>query len=499
MVGSQSLVLSIDVGSSSVRVSAYEVFGEELSEVAAKTIYRFLVTPDGGAEIDADTLLLHVVETVDLVLDRIGERADDVVGVGMSAFASSVMGVSRSGEPCTAVYTYADTRNAFDAAALRQEWDVPEIYDRTGTPIHASYLPARLRWLSRTRAETVRKVERWITFGEYVFEQLFGRPCGLGLSMAAWSGLMNRHELVWDMGVLSALEVDPESLGEIERDGHSVDDGLAGGWARRWPALARVPWFPPLGDGLCSNQGTAIGGSSDVVINIGTSAAVRGIVPGPVDSIPTGLWEYRFDRDRSLFGGAETNGGNVAFWLRDILGGLDGGEMDDVVAGRDADGHGLTVLPFLSGERSPGWDDSARMTIHGASLNTCSADVLLAGLESVAYRVAAIYDLLIAAVAEPEAVYVSGGALSRSDRWTSILADVLGRPVIRSNVSEPTARGAALWVARALGSAKCGLSDDGRGQVFDPDLRRHAQYCDAKERQRRLYQRMSGAGDLYGH
>ena len=112
---------------------------------------------------------------------------------------------------------------------------------------------------------------------------------------------------------------------------------------------------------------------------------------------------------------------------------------------------------------------------------------------------AAIYDLLIAAVAEPEAVYVSGGALSRSDRWTSILADVLGRPVIRSNVSEPTARGAALWVARALGSAKCGVSDDGRGQVFDPDLRRHAQYCDAKERQRRLYQRMSGAGDLYGH
>ena len=498
MVGSQPIVLSIDVGSSSVRAAAYGASSEELSEVAAKTTYRFVVTSDGGVEIDADTLFSHVVETVDLVLDRLGARANDVVSVGMSIFASSVLGITQNGEPCTAVYTYADTRNAFDAAVLRREWDVSEIYDRTGTPIHASYLPARLCWLRRTKPDVVLEVARWVTFGEYVFEQLFGRPCGLGLSMAAWSGMMNRRELVWDVVVLSALGVDPGSLGEIEPDESSAD-GLTGVWARRWPTLARVPWFPPLGDGLCSNLGTAINDVRDVVVSIGTSAAVRVIVPGPVAAIPTGLWEYRFDRNRSLLGGADSNGGNVAFWLLDILRGIDGGEMDEVIADREADGHGLTVLPFLSGERSPGWDDTARMTIHGLSLNTCSADVLLAGLESVAFRLAAIYDLLIPEVAEPQAVYVSGGALSRSDRWTSILADVLGRPVIRSNVSEPATRGAAIWVLGKLGNAKVGVSGVGRGQQFDPNLSHNARYCEARERQRRLYQRMSGAGDLRGH
>ena len=71
----------------------------------------------------------------------------------------------------------------------------------------------------------------------------------------------------------------------------------------------------------------------------------------------------------------------------------------------------LTVLPFLAGERSPGWDDSARATIHGARLNTQPADLLLAGMEAVTYRLAAIYDLLVPVIGDPHVVHVSGGAL----------------------------------------------------------------------------------------
>ena len=489
------LVLSIDVGSSSVRAAAHTADGSPLPGSEAQIASSFETTPDGGVQIDADVLFDRLAQAIDVTIQRLGSQAADLQGAGASVFASSVLGVNADGEPRTPVYTYADTRCADDAAVLRQEWDVAASYDRTGTPIHASYLPARLRWLRRTQPHVVRRVARWITFAEYAFGRLFGGPCGLGLSLAAWSGMLNRRELAWDLATLGALNVDPGSLGAIDPSGEPLR-GLADPWRQRWPALADIPWFPALGDGLCSNLGTAPGEADAIVFNIGTSAAVRALVPGPVRSVPAGLWEYRIDRSRSLLGGAESNGGIVIAWLRDLLRGVRGDDPDDIVAHRPPDGHGLTVLPFLAGERSPGWDDAARATIHGARLNTQPADVLLAGMESVAYRLAAIYDLLVPVIGEPHVVHLSGGAPQRSDRWTQILTDVLGRPVIRSAVAEPTSRGAAIWALEALGHPVPADRVADGDQPFEPSPDNHAVYQEARARQRRLYQRMSGAGGL---
>lgn len=492
------LVLSIDVGSSSVRAAAHTADGSPLPGSEAQIASSFDTTPDGGIQIEAEVLFDRLVQAIDVALQRLGPQAGSIQGVGASVFASSVLGVNAAGEPRTPVYTYADTRCAEDAAILRQEWDVAASYDRTGTPIHASYLPARLRWLRRTQPHVVRQVDRWISFAEYACQRLFGRPCGLGLSLAAWSGMLNRRELDWDLATLGALNVTPDSLGVIDPDGEPLQ-GLAGPWRQRWPALADIPWFPALGDGLCSNLGTAPGEADAIVFNIGTSAAVRALVPGPVRSFPAGLWEYRVDRSRSLLGGAESNGGIVVAWLRDLLRGVRGNDPDEVIAHLPPDGHGLTVLPFLAGERSPGWDDSARATIHGARLNTQPADLLLAGIEAVAYRLAAIYDLLVPVIGEPHVVHVSGGALQRSNRWTQILADVLGRPVIRSAVAEPTSRGAAIWALAALGHPVPPDQETDGDQPFEPNPAHHAVYQEARARQRRLYQRMAGAGGLDVH
>ena len=168
---------------------------------------------------------------------------------------------------------------------LRQEWDVAASYDRTGTPIHASYLPARLRWLRRTQPHVVRQVARWITFAEYACERLFGRPGGLGLSLAAWSGM-----------------AEPTGTGPGTLPPWARSTSIPIRWvpstrrARRYAVLpipggnAGLPsptyrGFRPSADGLCSNLGTFPGESDAIVFNIGTSAAVRALVPGPVRSV----------------------------------------------------------------------------------------------------------------------------------------------------------------------------------------------------------------------
>jgi gluconokinase len=154
---------------------------------------------------------------------------------------------------------------------------------------------------------------------------------------------------------------------------------------------------------------------------------------------------------------------------------------------RTPDAHGLTVLPFLAGERAPGWRGDRRAAITGLSLDTTALDVVHAALEAVALRLALVYDLLAPHAAPGHAIVVSGGAVSRSRAWTQMLADALGRAVHLSPEPEATSRGAALLALEAMG-----LLPDIRavrqpiGEVFTPVAAHHARYQAASERHRRL-------------
>jgi gluconokinase len=253
-----------------------------------------------------------------------------------------------------------------------------------------------------------------------------------------------------------------------------------------------VPWLLPLGDGLCSNIGTAPRVNDAVVINLGTSAAVRALVRGPRTTVPRGLWEYRVTPELSLLGGALSNGGNVAVWMRETLTHPDDGEIDRMAGAVRPDAHGLTVLPFFAGERSPGWNDAARATIHGLGLHTRPADILRASMEAVAYRLAAVYDLLQPAVAGRHSIAISGGGFRQSAVWSQIVADVLGRPVLRSAAREATSRGAAIWAMHELAIIESWDAVEAPGgELIQPDIAAHPRYRGARARQQDLYERLA--------
>jgi gluconokinase len=175
--------------------------------------------------------------------------------------------------------------------------------------------------------------------------------------------------------------------------------------------------------------------------------------------------------------------------MRDTLRVPEGDELEQVLRETAPDAHGLTVLPFLAGERCPGWRGDARAAVVGLSWATRPEEILRAGLEAVAYRFALIHELLRAAAAPGHRIIASGGALLASPAWTQMVADALGEEVVASEETEASARGAAL-----LALEGSGLLADLRetplrlGRVFTPDPGRHAVYAAARERQARLYE-----------
>ena len=482
------LALTLDVGTSSTRSLLFDSQGRRISDVGARVTYTVHTTPDGGAELDPDEVLSAVVDCLDQTLAQTGKLKGEIAGVGVCSLAASLVGVADN-SAVTPLYTWADIRSAPDAARLRDQVDEAAVHDRTGCMIHPSYLPPRFMWLQRTQPDLFGRVERWMSISEYIYLHLFGRT-RCSYSIASWTGLLDRRRLAWDREWLSILPVEEEQLSPLS-DIDMALRGLKPEYGRRWPALKEVPWFLAVGDGVGSNLGSGCATPNRIAVNAGTSGAMRVVIPGTPEHVPRGLWCYRVDRRRSLLGGALSNTGNIYQWLRRTLQLPPAGEIERHLKEAEADGHGLTVLPFLAGERAPGWAGHARAAFTGIGWHTSPLDLLQAGLEAVAYRFALIYRLLGEVVKGDAEIIVSGGAMLSSHAWIQILCDVLGRPVIASAEMEATSRGAALLVLEALGVVKdAGDVPPALGRRFTPRPERHERYRAAIERQRVLYERL---------
>jgi gluconokinase len=289
---------------------------------------------------------------------------------------------------------------------------------------------------------------------------------------------------------MAKLPVDVTKLSSLV-DINSPKQGLRPEFASRWPALGDVPWFPAIGDGAAANIGSGCSSASRLALTMGSTTAIRAVVNSPFTNVPDGLWCYRVDRKRSLPGGALSEGGNLFAWMQTNLHLGDLSKLESAVTKLNPDGHGLTLLPFIAGERSPGWQGRARAVIQGISLATTPLEILRAGMEAVAYRIALVFDRLTTLLPEDLQVVAGGGAIQNLSAWPQIITDVLGRSTAVTSIQESSARGAALLAFEALGLIK-NLEEFPVfiKRTYYPDFERHQIYRDALKRQETLYKKL---------
>ncbi len=500
-------ILALDIGSSSTRAILFDNKAQVVPGGVAQRSIEMQTAANGTGVYDIGQVLENVVHVIDHLLVHVGPLADQIGAVAMDTLVSNILGVDADGTPVTPVYTYADTRNAPDADTLRTELGsagMAQSHDRTGCVIHTSYLPTRFRWLARQHPDLLAKSRRWISIGEYLHEQFTGTRA-VSYSVASWTGLLNRRALAWDKAWLDQLPLAEAQLSPLVDFGDAAR-GLQGAWRERWPALKDVPWFPAIGDGAAANIGSGCdaairvdkGIGQRVALTMGTTGAMR-VVLNPaqtsaIATVPDGLWLYRVDGRRGLLGGATTEGGNVYAWLTRTLQLPAADDIENVLCERPPAAHGLTILPFVAGERAPGWNDDARASMVGFSLSTRPLDIVQAALEGIAYRFALIYQQIAPNLATepPPQIIASGGALLSSPAWLQIMADVLGQPVLALAETEITSRGLALLALENLGV----ITDTSAlpptlGKLYEPDLTHHASHQDALARQVAIYDRLA--------
>lgn len=482
----REFILALDIGTSSVRAALYDDAGNVLPRTIVKNERSLTVTDDGGAEIDADKAFDQVVAAIDEVL-RKSEKVNGEIGhVAVSAFWHSVVGIDAAGKATTKVYGWADTRSRDHVTTLRKKFDENAVHNRTGARFHSSFWPAKLLWIQKEFPDVWSKTTQWLSLSDFIALRLFGEA-KTSVSMASATGIFAVRTCEWDSELSRFLKIKPANLPAVVSD-DSQTFTLNPKFAKRWRRLKAAKWFPAIGDGAANNIGAGCVKKNKAALMIGTSGAMRVAYKGtPPDNIPAGLWCYRIDRETVIMGGALSDGGGLYHWLKKNLRLGKDNEIEAEIAKREPDAHGLIFLPFLAGERSTGYHESATGAVIGLRTATDTIDIVQAALESVAYRFAEIFDQLNSVCSIHEIV-ASGGALRESPVWTQIIADVLGRNLYLPDTREASSRGAVLLALKTIGKIEnIEKTTIPKGQRFRFDKNRQAVYKKARQIHQRSY------------
>jgi gluconokinase len=498
MERNQDVILALDIGSSSVRCSAYQMNGTNVIHSSAIPVSS--VQPNSGKiklQHGNETLLEIVDRCVDQTLVKLRQTAFHVVGVGFSSFVMNLIAIDKEGNfvdpDATISYACNTATVAQECQLLKEELGkegATRLYQNTGAPIHSSYAIPQLRVLYQCAPELVKSIDQWQSIASLCLGRWTGRKSlPISYSEASWTGLLNFRECTYDESALALLPNDncrdtlpkladvTSSLAEIPEflPNNSSAKRVKNPFWDRWPELRNASLFLGIGDGACANVGSKAVTESRIAVTIGTSAAARICLRQPIQNkefvVPLGLFCYRIDKNHVLVGGALTDGGSVVEWASQLLNlAADKQAFQDCMnnvqkladndyqdsSSSSKNTSNLTMIPFLSGERATGFRGGATGSIVGLTRATTPAHFLKSCLEGVTLRLRAVLQLLLQARNGGESsdlplVVVSGKALEDNDLWRQMIADSCGlKVVLDSETFEGTSRGVARLVAVAL-------------------------------------------------
>jgi gluconokinase len=341
--------------------------------------------------------------------------------------------------------------------------------------LRAGFWPAKLAWLQRVEPRLFDRVRQWMSPAEWLQLRLAGDAhCAAG--MATGTGLFDPHALKWDAGMLKSADLSPEKLRPLSDEPTPV----GGQFAQEFQELRGVPWFPGIGDGAAATLGCGAAHPGVAALSTGEHAALRVMRDGAPDA-PFGLACHRIDARRHIVGASLANAGNLRAWCLRELHLTDGPELDAALATRSGPQHGLAVLPFWNAEGPPAWNEDSTGSIHGIRQSTTALDILQAVTEAACHRIALVVEMLSDGNSAQKIILASG--CQKSASAVERIANVLGRPIYRSDEPEPAIRGAAVFALEKLGYP---IPAQKLISPIKPRKAAAREYAIERERQRRL-------------
>lgn len=452
-----SYFIGVDVGTTSTKAIVFNDRGEIKS--ISNRGYLIAVPQPGWAEQHPEAIFANVLLAMQEAVSKAALPQTAIAAIGFSGAMHSLIAVDAAGQPLTPAIIWADNRSVEQTARLKQDTTGHALYLRTGTPIHPMSPLTKLLWMREQATDVFQQAAKFISIKEYIFHKLFDRFV-IDYSIASATGMFNLFQLQWDAEALALIGITPDRLSQPVPTTYILR-GMKPAYADQMGIAADTPVVIGASDGVLANLGVGAINPRQIAITIGTSGAVRTVVPQPLTDPKGRTFCYALTTDRWVIGGPSNNGGIVLRWLRDefcqpevALAKQLGVDPYDVMIKAamqvPAGAEGLVCLPFLSGERAPYWNAEARGIFFGLGLHHTRSHWIRAVMEGILFNVYGITLALQDLVNTAQEIRASGG-FARSSPWLQMMADLFGYEVLVPQVFEGSGFGAAVLAMVAVG------------------------------------------------
>jgi glycerol kinase len=472
-------VLAFDQGTTSSRAIAFGRDGRILG--IAQQEFRQIFPQPGWVEHDPMEIWRTQREVGAQALNAAGLGAADVAAIGLAnQRETTVLWDRRTGRPIYNAIVWQDRRTASRCDELRQQGFEPLFARKTGLLLDAYFSGTKLEWLLNHGAGLRERAERGeLAFGtvdSWLAWQLSGGSVHVtDPSNACRTLLFNIHTMDWDDELLGVLRIprallpsivpSSEVVAETKVEGLPNGIAVAGIAGDQQAALFGQACYEP---GMAKNT---YGTGCFLLMNVGARPAMSSH-----RLLSTVAWRQP-DQTRYALEGSVFIAGAAIQWLRDGLGFIDTAAEVEALAQSVPDSGGVSFVPALSGLGAPYWDPNARGTILGITRGTTRAHIARATLEAIAFQSAELIEAMAAdSRVMLKELSVDGGA-SACNLLMQMQADILGVPVVRPQITETTALGAAYLAGLAVGFWKDEAeiaSHWARERVFEPTVSKDA-------------------------
>ncbi|AHG20550.1 carbohydrate kinase [Chania multitudinisentens RB-25] len=476
------IIIALDEGTTNAKAVALDGQGNVIAKFSQPLTIQ---TPrEGWVEQSGEMLVAASLDVIAQAIAHVG--ADNVAALAISNQRETAIGWYRSsGKTLHAAITWQCARSADFCEELRREHLDVTIKAITGLPVAPLFSGSKMRWLLDSVSQGHQLAEQGEvclgTIDSWLLWNLTGgEQFACDHSNAARTQLLNLQSGQWDDEMLRIFRIPRRALPEIK-----PSSGLFG-YTR---GLSQIPDGLPIlsmvGDSHAALFGHALGELGCVKATYGTGSSVMAPVSTPQCTsqalATTVAWH---DGERLVYGleGNIAHTGDAVAWMAESTGLSELAEsaladaLNTLPASVDST-LGVYFVPALTGLGAPWWDDRARGVICGLNRGVKRAHLIRAALESITYQIA---DVIVAMRQYDgftlNALMVDGGP-TRNAWLMQYQADLLGCPVMRSDVPELSAIGAALLARKALNQATLTEMKAFIAQhsAFLPDMARHTQ------------------------
>lgn len=435
------MLLGIDLGTGSVKTLLLSRDGVVLGEAQAH--YPVTAPQPGWAQTDPSAWWRS---TARAVRGLVAGRAHEVEAVGLSGQMHGVVLCAAAGEPLRPAILWADGRSQVELPAYAALPD--RLRHALGNPPASGMAGPTLAWLRQHEPEAYARARWALQPKDWLRLRLTG-VAGTEPSDASATLLYDLAADGWALEVVEALGLRPDLLAPLSASAR-VAGTMTVGAARALGLRSGVPVATGAADVAAALIGSGLNEPGPVQLTVGSGAQIVTLVQ---DARPDATGRTHLFRTAAVHGyyamAAMQNAGLALEWVRRTLG------VTWKTAYREAFGvapgaGGVTFVPYVTGERTPHFDPAASGSWRGLRLDHGRAHLLRAAFEGVAFSLREGLTALQDLGHDPDSLRLAGGGTLHPE-WRQLLADVLGRPLLATDVPSASARGAALLAGMATG------------------------------------------------